>query len=189
MVSTLVVGTNTYVTNAEADAYLEDAVNGGPWAFLSEEDQDRALITAFRLLQKQSWAGSKTDPDQVAAFPRAGVTCNGEAVDETEVPPAVEDAQIELALALTQDPTLVTAANTGSNTKRLQAGSASIEFFNSTDGSSGITASRFPPQVQELLNCFLAGSDTGSGAESFGTGCESIKPCCDNDGFDRNLPL
>jgi hypothetical protein len=189
MVSTLVVGTNTYVTNAEADTYLEDSITGGPWAFLDEETQDRSLISAFRILAKQPWAGSKTDPDQLADFPRTGIECNGETVDSALVPEDIKSAQIELALLLGQDPTLANSSNTGSNTKRLQAGSASVEYFNSTDGSGGTQASRFPPQIQELLNCYLGSGSSASAAEAFGTGCESIKPCCTNDGFDRNLPL
>lgn len=189
MPSALVVGTNTYVTLAEANTYLEDSVNAGAWAFLSDDDKIRALISAFRILEKQPWAGTKTNPAQTADFPRTGISCNGETVDGATVPADIKAAQIELAYVLSQDPTLATAANTGSNTKRLQAGSASIEFFNSTDGSGGVTASRFPPHIQELLNCYLGGGSGTAGSEAFGTGCDSIFPCCDNDGFDRNQPF
>lgn len=193
MPSTLTVGTNTYVTLAEATTYLDDSINASAWAFLDPDDQTRSLISAFRLLEKQSWAGAQTDPLQTADFPRTGLECHGEVVDSATVPEDIEAAQIELAFALSQDPTLATQANTGTNTKRLQAGSASIEFFNSTDGSGGVTASRFPPNVQELINCYLASSVGGAGSEEFGTGCPSIFPCCDTDAtpsdYNRNQPF
>jgi len=194
MVSTLVVGTNTYATLAESNTYLGDSIDSGNWDFLGDDDKTKALISAFRLLEKQSYSGTKTDPLQTAAFPRTGLSCHGAAVDSVTVPEDVESAQIELAYALSQDPTLATQANTGTNEKRLQAGSASIEFFNSTDGSGGYLASRFPANVQELLNCDLASSSSTAGAEAFGTGCPSIFPVCcpDEDGaagFNRADPF
>jgi DnaT-like ssDNA binding protein len=60
MVSQLVVGENTYVTLAEADTYLEDSLRGTPWAGIDEDTKARALISAFRLFEKQRWNGVLT---------------------------------------------------------------------------------------------------------------------------------
>lgn len=259
MVSQLVVGENTYVTLAEADSYLEDSLRGTPWAGIDEDTKARALISAFRLFEKQRWNGVTTgvklidevviasggtgyavddiltiaggtfgqaarilvtsetggvidgivlidagtyDPadlpatpnspaggagsgasvtltfkDQEAAHPRTGlVTCGGVAVDENTVALQVEEAQIELAFDLTQDTTLESKSNQGSNIKKVGAGSAQVEFFNPTlDG-----ASRFPSIVQELLRCFLGGGDQSrSGAIATGTCHESQFDDCD----------
>lgn len=258
MVSQLVVGENTYVTLAEADAYLEDSLRGTAWAGIDDDTKARALISAFRLLEKQRWKGAMTGvelvdevaivsggtgysvddiltiaggtfgqaarilvtsapggiidgieliddgtyasddlpatpnspsggagsgasvtltfKDQAAQHPRTGlVTCGGVAVDVNTVALQVEEAQIELAFDLTQDTTLESKPNQGSNIKKVGAGSAQVEFFNPT--TSG--ASRFPPIVQELLRCFLGGGDQSrSGAIATGT--------CDHSQFDDN---
>lgn len=253
MVSQLVVGENTYVTLAEADSYLEDSLRATAWTGIDEDTKARALISAFRLFEKQLWKGAMTGiklVDQVAIsaggtgyvandvltvaggtfgqaarllvtsapggviaavvlidagtyaaddlpstpnspsggsgsgasvtltfkaqeaqHPRTGlVTCGGVAVDENTVALQVEEAQIELAFDLTQDTTLETKPNQGSNIKKVGAGSAEVEFFRPTNGVG--QASRFPPVVQELLRCFLGGGNQSqSGAIATGT-CE-----------------
>lgn len=45
----LVVGTNSWVSVAEATAYLDDSFNAGDW-YTSGVDQDGALVRAFREL-------------------------------------------------------------------------------------------------------------------------------------------
>lgn len=81
MVSQLIVGENTYVTRDEADAYLEDSLRATPWASVDPDTKDRALISAFRLLEKQRWNGTATGVSIVATVVLAsGGT--GYAVDE-----------------------------------------------------------------------------------------------------------
>ena len=66
MVSQLIVGENTYVTVAEADTYLADSLRGSPWLGVAPDDKKRALITAFRLFEKQRWQGTQTGVQIVA---------------------------------------------------------------------------------------------------------------------------
>lgn len=81
MVSALVVGINTYKTRAQATSYLADSVRAGAWAFLGPDDQDRAMITAFRTLENLGWQGTSTDVDEaVSAVVAVGGT--GYAVDD-----------------------------------------------------------------------------------------------------------
>lgn len=261
MVSQLIVGINTYVTRDEADAYLEDSLRGTPWSSVDPDTKDRALITAFRLLEKQRWNGvatgvsivdtvviagggtgyavediltvsggtfgeaarlevtavaagvitgvqlidagtydasdTPTSPvsvtggsgnddatftltfqDQEALHPRTGLSdCDGVAVGELVVAPQLEDAQIELAFELTQDTTLETKKNQGSNIKGVGAGSARVDFFRPTSGAG--ESSRFPAVVQELIRCFLGGASTTNGARAFGTSAQSQFDDCD----------
>lgn len=188
MVSSLVVGTNTYATLAEANTYLEDSSNAVAWAFLDDDTRKRALISAFRLFQKLTWNGTRTGGNaQVAAHPRIGlVDCDGITYDSATVADPVKYGQIELANAISVDSTIEAAANTGSNIKSLKAGSVGVDFFNSTDGSGGVLAARFPPQVMEYIRCFLSGSGAES-SEAFGTDGETIFGA--DGGFERELPL
>lgn len=186
MPSALVIGTNTYVLLADATTYLDDSINSTAWASLDPDSQTRALISAFRILEKQPWTGSKTDPLQTAEWPRTGVTdCDGTAVDDATVPDDIVSAQIELAYYLSQNPTFEADGTTGGNIRSLQAGSASISYFSPNDLTSGNPASRFPANIQELIRCFVGGNST-SGVQAFGTDCPET---FDTDAYDRNQPF
>lgn len=189
MVSTLTVGTNTYILLVDADAYLEDSIASQAWSFLDDDTKGRALVTAFRMFEKLVWQGDKTVALQTAEHPRTELTdCNGVDIDSSTVAQDIVDAQVELAYALTQNNSIETSSGTGSNNKKLQAGSVSIEFFNSTDGSGGYSASRFPQNVQDLLKCYLEAATAGGGAEAFGTGGDSLFDSeCDK--FNRSSPF
>lgn len=76
MVSQLTVGKNSYVTLTEANTYLNDAVRTAAWLSVGGSDKRRALISAFRELEKQSWQGDKSDINvvDVATLNAAGST-------------------------------------------------------------------------------------------------------------------
>jgi hypothetical protein len=181
--SALVVGTNTYATLAEANTHLGDMIGTDSWSFLDDDTKNRALLTAFKLLERQEWQGEAVG---AVDWPRTGVLdCAGLPVDDASVPVDIKSAQIELAYAITVDNTLVTKTTTADNTKRLKAGSAEIEFFN-VDGSPDYTPGRFPSNVMELIRCYLGGPTTVGGAESFGTECPTD---LDPDRYDRSGPI
>jgi hypothetical protein len=81
--ATIVVGTNSYVTVAEAEAFAAD---GGD-SFTG--DVSVMLIKSMRYLNLQDWSGTKTDPLQALDFPRNG---------DTNVPEDIKQAQIVIAL-------------------------------------------------------------------------------------------
>ncbi len=152
----LIVGTNSYVARTDADAYLADSLRAGAeWEFLDETTKDRALVTAARLLERQRWTGTKTVSTQAMQWPRTGaVDRDGEPIDDTTVPNAVKEAQMELAYELTADGAQETKSDTGDRTKRLKAGDVEVEYF----AEDRATNTRFPTVVTELLIGLLAGS-------------------------------
>jgi len=157
MTSTLVVGTNTYITLTEANTYLGDSIRAQAWSFLPSDTRNKALLTAFRIIERQVWEGDATGS---ISFPRTGLTdCEDNAVSSLTVPQQVKDAQAEIAYDLTQNNTLETSGGIGSNVKRAKAGSAEIEFFTSTGGPSGTGSARFEPHILELIGCFLEGAN------------------------------
>jgi hypothetical protein len=174
MAISLVVGTNSYVTRAQANAYLAQSfVYATPWEALGGPAQDRALIEAFQLIERQRYSGTRTGgAGQATQFPRDGITsCDG--YDESAVTPApaaVRTAQILLAASIVADPSVATSDGQASNIRRAQAGSASVEFFRAGT-ASGARGTRFPTAVQELLRCYLLNSD-GAGSISNGTGAD-----------------
>lgn len=174
MVSALVVGTNTYATNAFADTYLGDSIRAAAWEGLEEDQQNQSLISAARLLEKQCWLGTRTVESQPMKWPRTGVIdAEGIAQDPLLMPLDLQRGQVELAFELSQDPTLEQSLTTGTNISRVKAGSAEVDFFRPGGPFGTAGATRFPTVVQEYIGQFLCGFRAGLRALAFGTDAES----------------
>lgn len=149
----LVVGTNSYGSRAEADTYFNDSLRKDDWSAIAGSRKDQALVEATRVLERQAWAGQKEVSSQTLEFPRTGLTdCQGNSVTAARSLEIIKEAQFEYALLLNGDIGALSSTDaTGTNTKRLKAGSAEIEFFRPQEGT------RFSVIVHELIGCFLAG--------------------------------
>jgi hypothetical protein len=94
---------NSYVTIAEADAYLVARLNAGAWETDATADEKiRAVIEATRELDRLSWQGRRASTTQALAWPRYWVvdpdSPSAFNVDSTIIPQRVKDATCELAL-------------------------------------------------------------------------------------------
>ena len=90
----LIVGTNTYATEAELGAYAAArgiTVTGAPSVL---------LIKAMDYLStlEDRWQGERTSPTQPLAWPRTGVYVYGTALADDAIPQSLKDAQCRLAL-------------------------------------------------------------------------------------------
>jgi hypothetical protein len=137
-------------------------------ALATDEEKARRLVDATRFLDAQDWQGAPTTPAVDAttlAWPRTGVTlADGTAVDANTVPTDLVRAAFELAALIAADPSIVGKADQGSNVATLQAGSASISYFQRTDVKDG-TATVLPPTLDRLIAKYLNG---GTGASARG---------------------
>jgi hypothetical protein len=100
---------NSYVTRANASTYLDARLNVTVWTAASDEDKDRALISATRALDGAPWIGFRASDTQALAWPRTYALKPDRPYDTgsddiyfatTTVPQAVQDATCELALEL-----------------------------------------------------------------------------------------
>lgn len=65
---TLTVGTNSYVTQAEADAYLAQSIRAvTAWAALDATTKEAALVSAHRILERHGWLGTKASLPGIAS--------------------------------------------------------------------------------------------------------------------------
>lgn len=95
---------NSYVTLAEAQAYMDARLNESTWESATTDTQNRALVEATRELQPLYWQGTRADSTQALAWPRwfvinpdlpwAGTVYYA----STVIPQRVKDATCELAL-------------------------------------------------------------------------------------------
>ena len=90
----LVVGTNTYASEAELSAYAaarEIDIAGTPSILLTKALDYLATL-------EDRWQGSRTSASQPLAWPRTGVYVYGTALADDAIPQSLKDAQIRLAL-------------------------------------------------------------------------------------------
>lgn len=97
MALTLTVGTNTYITLADAKTYMEGRYEpSGAWAAATDATLNQLLVTATRQIDREPWLGSKTASTQTLEFPRDGGTTADTDYD------LVEAATVEQALWILQ---------------------------------------------------------------------------------------
>jgi hypothetical protein len=90
----LVVGTNTYASEAELSAYAsarEIDIAGTPSTLLTKSMDYLATL-------EDRWQGERTSPTQPLEWPRTGVYVYGTALADDAIPQSLKDAQIRLAL-------------------------------------------------------------------------------------------
>lgn len=80
-----------YGTTVDGDAYFTEKLYIQPWDEATEDQRNRALSEATRLINQLRFSGSKTVETQAFEFPRD---------DDTVVPEKIEWATYEIALAL-----------------------------------------------------------------------------------------
>ena len=66
----LEVGTNSYISVADATTYFNDRLYADSWTAASADDQAKALIMATKTLDRLLLRGRKKLDDQVLEFPR-----------------------------------------------------------------------------------------------------------------------
>lgn len=124
----IVAGANTYASRATADAYFDDRLHAEAWTGLSNDDKDRALLWAAKVMETEIvWYGWTVDEDQELAHPRTGlVDLHGDYVDNDTVAEGVVWCQLELALLLASEDRTLEADHIG--LKSVRAGDVSVEF-------------------------------------------------------------
>lgn len=171
-----------YGTKVLATAYMAARIGAEAWTTATAANRDKALVSATRWLDRQNWQGQKTVAAQPLEFPRTGLTDKDGNAVASDVPPVlVEEASYEMALAILADASVQANITTGSNTKRVKAGSAEVEFFRATDGT------KLPSIAQELAGVFLDGGARSAGCAK-GTDGESTFTDLDQWGRTRGFP-
>lgn len=158
-----------------AVTYFGGQLNASAWESASAVDQQKALVTASRIFDKQGWLGSPTDPStpQPLAWPRTGVPdCDSIPTDPNEIPDNIVFGCYEEAAAILADAGVQTDPNSGSNLKRnldrQKVGDLEVEVENeyfSPTNSGPSAATRFPTQVQEYIKCYLSSGGIGTVVE------------------------
>lgn len=187
-IETITIGSDTFSVYshpttdpvADSDTYLAAKI-GSNWSTATTLQKQQALVSAARFMDRAvNWSGEKTVAAQPREWPRDGANCGGESVTDGTTPDPIAFGQFEMADQLFLDSTVQDGTGTGSNVKKVKAGSAEVAFFSPTLGSAIDT--RLPTAVNDLVSCYIEGATIVGG--SFGTSDADGDPGYCKDDFD-----
>jgi len=158
---------NSYITLAEAEAYVETLCFSEAWTGKTDPQKNAAIVSATRLLDTLRWVGMRSAQDQALAWPRMApwtvdpfiranlspgvgdllmlMDGDGYYVPTDEIPVKVKNATCELALRLLGEDRTADAGALAPS--RVKIGSLEIE---------GIKAQRIPAFVRSMVKEFLS---------------------------------
>ena len=127
----IVVGTDSYISVAEADTYWANR-NNSVWADAATPDKEAALRESTVYLDGHyAWIGVIEDTDQVLGWPRTGAVDN-EGRTLSDVPTKVEDAEAELALQSLSGALVPALSQDDVRTKKEKVGEIEVEYFDNS---------------------------------------------------------
>ena len=117
---------NTYISQADADTYIEKHLYGTDFSGATSGNKDIALMMATRLIDNYfKFEGRKVNDTQILEFPRFDIyDRSGFLVQATTIPQALKDATAELAKWLLASDRTADAG--GKGFANLQVGSLSM---------------------------------------------------------------
>lgn len=153
---------NSYLTEAEADAYFEAMPFNTVWSALTQQQKYALLIVATRSIDRAFvYAGDKTATTQALQFPR---------YDEDTIPQEVKDAQAEMIVHLHYDRDATTGQT--SNAQEI----AEVEVYQNVKTkfrdhehreTNASVAGGSIEAVRDLLREHLSSDDDSSGSATF----------------------
>ena len=143
------IDANSYITLADAKIYFSESLSVEAWDNATDDTKDRALATATKRIDTNTFMGTRSTDTQALKFPRDGLDSHdGIEFTDGETPQQIKDAQCEIALALLSEISLNGVENFG----EISIGSISFE-----DNQSDIVSSSGASWI-DLLSLFIIGN-------------------------------
>jgi hypothetical protein len=99
---------NSYVTLADANSYFETVPDSATWTNKTDDQKNRALISATRWIDSLNYLGDRCDEDQALKWPRNNYDVDGVELECSLIPNQIKYAAYELARALANDTGAIT---------------------------------------------------------------------------------
>lgn len=153
---TIVVGTNSYVSLANANEIAAERLFAGAWSAATDDTRTKAILTATAILDRMGWQGRKLTPAQPLQWPRVPERCLlGYPLDADIIPPIVT-ATVELAIHLLNTGEL----GGGPAVMQRMVGDSMAMFF-------AHVADELPKNVRRLIEPYLLVSSANVAAVQF----------------------
>lgn len=153
----ITVGTDSYITVADADLYFLTRLESTDWTDASAGDKEIALKQATRTLDQMfNWAGTILVSTQALGWLRQGVyNCEEILLDEDEIPTEIENATCEMAIYLLGGNTAELPALLSKGFKRAKVGPIEVE------ADLAFTPQTIPDKVVQAVACVGSLKSTG----------------------------
>ena len=154
---------NSYVTLAEADTYFETVPDSSTWTDKTDDQKNRALISATRWIDALSFYGDRCSETQALKWPRDDYKVDGIDLVCTLIPTPIKVATYELARALANDTDAITGSTgTTGLYDQVELGELKVKYKDSST-TPGMVNSVFDvyPWLQSYLGAYTIG---GSGS-------------------------
>ena len=154
---------NSYVTLAEANSYFETAPEESTWDDKTDDQKNRALISACRWIDSLNFLGDRCDNDQALKWPRNNYHLDNVELVCTAIPKGIKYAQYQLARALANDTDAITG-NKGTDGTYEEVKLGDIEVKYNTDSQGVGTINNIfdvYPWLQSFLGPYCLGGSGG----------------------------
>jgi hypothetical protein len=152
---------NSYVTLAEANTYFETVPESSTWTNKTDDQKNRALISATRWLDGLSYYGDRCETTQALRWPRDNYTVDGIELACTLIPSAIKSATFELARALANDTSAITNSTGTGLYEQVELGDLKVKY-NKSSQSTGTINNVFDvyPWLQAYLGPYCQGGSS-----------------------------
>ena len=156
---------NSYITLAQADAYVEAMISStdvSKWSTGTDDTRNRALAAATQRLDRERFLGARATDTQALQWPRTGVRrpdtyvntystgfpfrISEDYFSETEIPDQVKRAQVVLAVYLNNNKDGIGLSGL-EDFKNVQLGNLNV----TPDKTGAVGADRVPPLLERYL--------------------------------------
>jgi len=150
---------NSYVTLADANAYFETVPDSATWTNKTDDQKNRALISATRWIDSLNYYGDRCDEDQALKWPRNNYDVDGVELECSLIPNEIKYATYELARALANDTGAITdSTGTTGLYDEVQLGDMRVKY-SKTSQAVGTINNVFDvyPWLQTYLGAYCMG--------------------------------
>lgn len=150
---------NSYVTLAEANTYFETVPDSSTWTNKTDDQKNRAIISATRWIDALSFYGDRCTTTQALKWPRENYTVDGIDLACSLIPEGIKTATYELARALANDTDAITGSTgTTGLYDQVELGELKVKY-NKSSQSVGLVTNAFDvyPWLQTYLGPYCMG--------------------------------
>ena len=137
---------NSYATLADANAYFETTPDEATWSDKTDDQKNRAIISATRYIDGFEFYGDRCTTTQALKWPRKEFKADGVEIDCTFIPDEIKIATFELARALANEPNALTGTKgTDGTYEEVKLGDLEVKYS---------TKTQTPGMVNNILDIY-----------------------------------
>ena len=154
---------NSYVTLADANTYFETVPNSSTWTDKTDDQKNRALISATRWIDSLNFLGDRCDNGQALKWPRNNYEIDRVELTCSVIPADIKYATYELARALANDTDAITNTESDPDELYQEVTLGDLKVRYKDDKTNNVINNVFDvyPWLQSYLGAYTLGGANG----------------------------